>query len=428
MQNTVRCPKCNAEIDVEAILGQQIEEKYKRQFQQQISSLEKDYETKKLALTGREQALKEQSEAVSQEVERRTQTELAKQRKALEEKALARAKSELEVELTAAKEQAAESAQQLKALKETQLANERLKRQLESQRADIELEFEKKAQVIEEDQRRKFLATLNAEREEIAKRESEKNEERVAELEKQLSDARKAAEDAVRKAEQRSQQLQGEIQELNIENFLKAAFPFDQVYEVKKGTYGADVIQIVRNSIGKEAGTIMYESKNTQSFGGDWIDKMKAEAADANASMLVLITKAMPKGTEHTEFIDGVWVCPYKEFQGTAQVLRESLIKVSEAYASQTNKEDKVHRLYDYLTNGRFADQIKAVISGFNDLRDGYEKEKTAMQKIWKKRDSQLEMMVKNTTDFITQIQIIGGADIPQLASPEGELLTLTND
>ncbi|GHT16222.1 hypothetical protein FACS1894170_13650 [Planctomycetales bacterium] len=163
-------------------------------------------------------------------------------------------------------------------------------------------------------------------------------------------------------------------------------------------------------------------------FSKDWLEKMKTEAADAKADMLILVTKAMPKGVEHTEFMDGVWVCPLNEFQGTARILRDSLLRVSEAYSSQTNKEGKMHLLYDYLTNGKFVEQIKRVIDGFNELRSGYEKEKTAMQNIWKKRDRQLEMMQKNTTDFVTQIQVIAGSDVLQLEPPENELLTISQE
>jgi len=296
---------------------------------------------------------------------------------------------------------------------------------MESQKHANVLELEKKLAENDEQNRRLFGEQLKAEKESIAKQEAERNEKQVAELQKQLADAKKAAEDAVRKAEQGSQQLQGEVQELMIEEFLRATFPADEVEEVGKGKTGADVKQIVRNRIGLESGIIIYESKNTKSFQNDWVEKLKSDAEREKADVAVLVTKTMPKNMEYLGLMDGVWVCSVSELKGLVTALRESLIRLGDVRMSQTNKGEKMQMLYDYLTDGKFVEQIKRVVSGFNTLREGYQKEKEAMQKIWKKRDEQLEMMLRNTSDFVTQIQTIAGSSLPQLEAPEEELLAL---
>jgi len=421
----INCPVCKAEFDVEEVLGHQFEERYRQDYIRKSAELEKDYKRKESALAEKEAAVKEQAAAIDKQADDKAKAEIARREKIIAQQAAERIKSDYEVQVKSLTEAAADAEKRLQEHKKTQLDNERLKRQLESQRSDFELELEKKITASVDEQRKHFTERLKTESELIAKREAERNEERVAELQKQLADARKAAEDAVRKSEQRSQQLQGEIQELAIEEFLKTTFPYDQITEVKKGQYGADVVQIVRNSIGKDTGIMLYESKNTEAFNRDWIDKLKADAVEAKADVLIIVTKTMPKGIEHTVLMEGVWVCPVKEFQGTAMVLRESLIRLADAYSAQTNKEGKMQMLYDYLTNGKFVDQIKQVISDFNELRSGYEKEKQSMQKIWKKRDAQIEAMLKNTTSFVTEIQVIAGASLPRLDSPEDELLAL---
>ncbi|MDR0521747.1 MAG: DUF2130 domain-containing protein [Planctomycetaceae bacterium] len=421
------CPVCGADINVEEALGQ----KYQQEFRIKTTELENAVKKRESLLAQKEQSLKEQQTAleqqIAQKVAEQTKTEIAKQKQEILRQAENKIKSDYEIQLKSLAEAESETKKKLQELQNTALENARLKRLLDSQKQDTALEIEKKLAENDETNRKKFEAMLKAEAEIISKREAERQEEKVSELQKQLADAKKAAEEAARKADQRSQQLLGEIQELAVEEFLRETFPFDEISEVKKGQYGADAVQVVRNSFGNVAGTILYESKNTENYSKDWIEKMKAEAADSKADLLVLVTKAMPKGMEHTDYIDGVWVCPIKEFQGTARVLRDRLIRVSEAYASQTNKADRVQMLYDYLTNGNFVDQVKRVVTGFNELRDGYEKEKKAMQSVWKKRDAQIEMMMKNTIDFVTQIQIIGGSALPQLESPEEDLLTLGN-
>ena len=173
----------------------------------------------------------------------------------------------------------------------------------------------------------------------------EKNQMRFKELEKQLDDQKKLAEEMRRKAEQGSMQLQGEVQELAIQELLSSMFPYDEVNEVPKGVKGADVIHVVKNRIGNDCGKIIYESKRTKAFGKDWIDKLKSDAVLTKADVCILVTETMPDESDQIIQKEGVWICSFKDFKNLVIVVRDSMIKINEAYATQLNKGDKMHIL-----------------------------------------------------------------------------------
>jgi hypothetical protein len=261
---------------------------------------------------------------------------------------------------------------------------------------------------------------LQAEREQfsefIKKQEQEKNvlkekehQMQLLELKKQLEDQKKLTEEMVRKQGQGSMQLQGEVQELALEDLLKATFQFDVIEEVGKGAKGADVVQTVRNQLGQTCGKIIYESKNTKAFGGDWIDKLKHDMRSTQADIAVIVTETMPKDMDGFGMKDGVWVCTFIQIKSVAFLLRDSLIKINTALASQENKGDKMSLLYSYLTGTEFRQQIEAIVEGFTELQEGIQKEKNAMQKIWKEREKQLEKVLLNTTNFYGSVKGIAG-------------------
>ena len=178
---------------------------------------------------------------------------------------------------------------------------------------------------------------------------------------------------------------------------------------------GADVIHNVRNRLVVDCGKILYESKRTKSFVQDWIPKLKADAISVKADVLIIITEALPDGIDKIGQRDDVWICNFFDFKGLVMVLRESLINISEAYSTKTNKGEKMQMLYDYLTSNEFLLQANAIIEGFNGLQDSYIREKRAMERIWKEREKQLEKVLLNTNHFIGSIKGIAGNSIPQL-------------
>ncbi len=234
----------------------------------------------------------------------------------------------------------------------------------------------------------------------------------MREMEKQIEDQKRLVDEMKRKAEQGSMQLQGEAQELLLEELLQSTFPFDKIEEVGKGVRGADCIQTVRNQFGNEAGKIIYESKRTKDFANDWIEKLKTDMRNLGADVAVIVTQALPKDMERFGEKDGVYICTFVEVRSVALLLRNALLKIFEAKKSQDNKGDKMVMLYDYLTNSVFSEQWKAIREGFMSMKLSIQKERDAMEKLWKAREKQLEKVLLNAAHIKGSIEGIAGKDV----------------
>ena len=292
-----------------------------------------------------------------------------------------------------------------------------------------ELDFLQKEQAFKNKEEQLELTLqkrLNNEREKLANEirgiESQKLQQKedefrlkLAEKEKQLDDQKKLAEEMRRKAEQGSMQLQGEVQELLLEDILRTGFPFDKIVPVGKGVRGADCMQVVCNPFGNECGKIIYESKRTNNFSNDWIDKLKADMRLQGADIAVIVTQTLPKDMERFGERDGVYVCTFAEVKSLSIVLRTSIIKVFAITKNQENKGDKMHLLYDYLTSNEFAEQWKAIREGFMSMRLSIQRERDAMEKLWKAREKQLEKVLLNAAHIRGSIEGIAGADAVNL-------------
>lgn len=218
-------------------------------------------------------------------------------------------------------------------------------------------------------------------------------------------------------------QLQGEVQELAVEEWLAEKFPLDTVQEIKKGERGADCLQIVNTRTHQNCGTIYYESKRTKSFQPGWIEKFKADIREKNANIGVLVTDVMPLDMERLGLKEGIWICSFDEFKGLCTVLRESIIKISSAIVTQENKGDKMGMLYDFLTSNEFKLQIEAIVEGFTQMKSDLESEQRAMRSIWKKREKQIDKVLLNTTDMYGSIRGIAGNAVQTIS-----LLELSSD
>jgi hypothetical protein len=397
-ETLVSCPNCGHQFGIEDAVTHKLEEKIRTEFESKASSMAAEYDKK-------EQQLRKKSEDIDRQVEQKVKLE----REKLSERAKESAKAEYEEQIKALSDENETRRKQLQDLKKTQTENERLKRQLTDQKSELELEFEKQ-----------MTGRLNEETDKIRKREAKGVELKLKEKDKQLEDFKAQLDEMKRKAEQGSMQLQGEIQELALEEILTTLFPLDEIREVGKGVKGADTIQVVKNHLGMECGRIAYESKRTKKFAEDWIEKLKADALLEKADICVIVTQAMPEGMEKIGHRDGVWICQYHDVKGLAMVLRDSLIRVSGAVASQSNKGEKMQMLYDYLTGNEFRMQLEAIVDGFKSLKDGYEDEKLKMQKIWKEREKQLEKVLLNTVGMYGSIRGIAGSSVPEIKMLEG--------
>lgn len=416
MNNTtqIKCPNCGTSIDVQDILAHQLEAKIKQQYQAQLAEERQKYEQEQTKLQQEREAFEQKKKQENELFQQRLDAKLREERKTIEDRLKAQLEEEQADQFKALQRELNDKSEQIKELNLAKADIERLKREKDELRETVELDLQ-----------RRMNEQLQTERERIKKLEEEKNELKLRELQKQLDDQKKLTEEMKRKQEQGSMQLQGEVQELAIEEWLAMQFPLDSVEEVKKGARGGDCIQVVNTHNRVNCGRIYYESKRTKDFQPSWIEKFKADMREKGADVGVLVTDAMPAGFERMGIKDGVWICTYEEFKGLCTVLRETVIQIGLAVASQENKGDKMHMLYDFLTSNTFRMQVEAIVEGFSCMKNDLEKEKRAMQRIWREREKQIDKVITNTVDMYGSIRGIAGnaiQPVQALELPGGDL------
>jgi hypothetical protein len=392
---------------MEDAFAAEIEKEMRGKMATEWTKRKNELENERQQLAQIRQQVEQQKQSQQQELDKLLNEERSKLQATLSENIRKSVSATYENQLQVLQQANQEKEEKLKDARRQELDFLRKEQELLAKEQEIEISIQKK--LIEE---RNLLA------DKIRKEEADRNQLKehesmlkFRELEKQLEDQRKLAEEMRRKAEQGSTQLQGEIQELVLEELLKGAFPFDEVSEVGKGVRGADCIQLIRNQFGQECGKIIYESKRTKDFARDWVEKLKADMRSQGADIAILVTQAMPKDMERFGEKEGVWICTFAEVRALAHVLRDGIIKVAGALKTQENRGDKVHMLYGYLTSGEFAEQWKAIREGFMAMKISIQKEKDAMEKIWKAREKQLEKVLLNAAHIKGSIEGIAGTD-----------------
>lgn len=368
----------------------------------------------------RENQLKTQLEQKDREAALQLEQEKKKLAEMLEENLRKQLSGDYEVQMKLLKEQLANNDEKLKEARQKELNF--LKKEQELLNKEQELEIQLQKMLIEE--RSKLSDVIR--QEEIEKNRNKESEYqlKLKELEEKFEQQKKLAEEMKRKAEQGSMQTQGEVQELMLEEMLRNAFPYDVISEVAKGVRGADCIQTVRNRFGQDCGKIIFESKRTQAFSTEWIEKLKADMRSQGADVAVIVTQTLPKDLERFGEKDGVWICTFAEAKALVHVLREGIIKVATALKSEENKGDKMHMLYAYLTSNEFGEQWRAIREGFLSMRQSIVRERDAMEKLWKAREKQLEKVMLNMTHFKGSIEGIAGQDFELNLLEDGDETT----
>lgn len=243
---------------------------------------------------------------------------------------------------------------------------------------------------------------------------------RLKELEKQLDDQKKLAEEMRRRAEQGSMQLQGEAQELLLEEILREHFPHDLITEVGKGVEGADCMQIVRNPAGIEYGRIIFESKRTKGWSNIWLEKLRNDMRNKQADIAILVTTVFPKNMDCFGEKDGIWICTFKEVIALTSALRNAVVRIAETKKSEENKGEKMHMLYGFLTGTEFRQQVEAIVEGFVSMKNSIIKERMQMEKMWKEREKQIEKVLINTSGMYGSIKGIAGSSVGTIPLLEG--------
>ena len=379
---TVTCPKCQHNFEPTDAIREEVE----KELRGKMTDWQKKKEEETTAL------LAEQKITIENELAEKLKKEVGTQ---------------YEQKIKAMQQNESAMSKQVKDFQEKELAFLKQVQIIQAKEAELELELQRK--LIKE--RESLKAQIQKEETERGSLKDQEYQLKVKELEKQLDDQRKLAEEMKRKAEQGSMQMQGEVQELLLEELLKSSFPFDEIVEVGKGVRGADCIQVVRNNLGQEAGKIIYESKRTTAFAQEWIEKLKADMRSQGADIAIIVTQAFPKDMERFGEKEGVYICSYQEVKSVALLLRTALLKLFDAKKNQLNKGDKMSFLYDYLTSNEFNEQWKAIGEGFRQMRQSIQKERDAMEKLWKSREKQLEKVLLNAMHIKGSIEGIAGAD-----------------
>ena len=399
---TIKCPDCGYEFDISDVLYDQVEHELKKEYEAKLK-IERDksrIESEKLRQQQEqlEKARSEQQETIDKAIREKLQQET----KTLTARLSAQIRDEQSDQLKALEEELQAKSQQVKDLNKAKADIQRLKREKDEVQGKAEAEME-----------RKLGQQLNEEAQKIKDAEQERSAKLVTERDHVISQMKEQMEIMKRKAEQGSMQIQGEVQELIIEEWLASAYPLDTVEEIKKGARGGDCIQTINTRSQTNCGRIYYESKRTKMFQPLWIEKFKADIREKNASIGVLVTEAMPADMERMGYRDGVWICSFTEFKGLSNVLRESLISLNRVVSQQENRGDKMSMVYDFVTSDEYRLQVEAIVEGFTQMQSDLDSEKRAMASIWKKREKQIEKVLLNTSHMYSSIKGIAGNAIP---------------
>ncbi|MGZ3757891.1 MAG: DUF2130 domain-containing protein [Mucilaginibacter sp.] len=410
MATEVKCPSCGFGFPIEEVMAENYKKDLREKMQEYTRQKEDEYKRKE-----EDFALKQRQQ--QQQFEERLNAEKKQLQLTLEENLRKSITSDFENQLLMLQKSVTDSDEKLKASRQKELEFMQKEQLLKQREEELELVFQRKL-----NEERNTLA------DQIRKQETEKHnlkdteyQLKVKELEKQLDDQKKLAEEMKRKAEQGSMQLQGEVQELILEEQLRAYFPFDIISEVGKGVRGADCVQTVRNTFGQECGRIIYESKRTKDFSMDWIEKLKKDMRSIGVDVAVIVSQCYPKGMDCFGEKDGVWICSFDEVKAVSYILRDGIIKLSNLAKAQDNKGDKMHLLYDYLTSSEFSEQWKAIREGYMSMRVSIQRERDAMEKLWKAREKQLEKVLLNAAHIKGSIEGIAGSDVIQLSLTDDE-------
>lgn len=405
-EQTIQCPKCGESISIDAVLTKQVEEKIKKSF-------EAEQKIKERVLAQRTEELQKQADEITKSklnIDLEVTEKVNKLLTAEKMKLFAEARTEAE------KEQAQKTAlleEQLKS-KEDKL-KEATKNEVELRKEKIKLEEDKRTFELEKIRQLEESRTVIIE--EANKKAAEEQQYVIAQLKKQLMDATKAKDELARKLEQGSQQTQGEVLELELEDLLKTEFPNDVIVPVPKGTKGADIIQTVLNRSNRECGKIIWESKKTKSWSEGWIQKLKDDQRAIKADIAVIVSSALPENVQGFVFRDGVWICDIKLACALATALRINLEAITREKAASVGKNEKVEVLYDYLTGVGFRQRVEAIIESFTCLEEGLRKERIAYEKIWAEREKQIKKMMTNTVGMYGDMS--GLVTLPQIKQLE---------
>jgi len=368
MNDTIICPNCKKPIPLTEALSHQIQEKYQKAYRQR-------FEDEKLKL------------------EANLRTQLSK-----------KIKEEMEFQIRDKSEEIGELRKQNKMLQDQLLELNRLMRQLKTESEQRQMEFEKR---------------LSQEQEKIRQEEQKRiNQEykfKILEYQKKEEAALKLAEDYKRKLEQGSQQLQGDVLEIELKNILKREFPYDEIKDVPTGVRGADILQVVKNNFGKSCGTIIWESKRTKAWSDGWINKLKEDQRRIKAEVAIIISQILPDGVKHFSQRDGIWIGDYESLLGLGLLLRNTLLELSTVKSAVAGKQEKKEILWNYLTSIDFRHRLEAIYDSYEQAKVYLDKEKEFFRRKWAREEKNIQLLMENLLGVHGDLEAIIGRSLPEM-------------
>jgi hypothetical protein len=398
---TITCPKCKTEIRLTESLAAPLIEAKKQEFEERLARQREDFEAREMDLKNREEALSKARENLDDKVSEKLKLERTKI--VAEEAKKARLASAKDLEQ---KDNEVEELQEILKQRDVKLAEAqkeqvgliRKQRELDDAKRELDLTVEKRIQ--------EGLATV---RDQARKEAEEELKLKVLDREQTIKSMANQIDDLKRRVEQGSQQIQGEVMELELEAILRAKFPMDLIEPVPKGEFGGDILHRVLGPLGQLCGTILWESKRTKNWTDSWLSKLRDNQRAAKAELAILVSQALPKDVDTFELIDGVWVTHPRAVLPVAVTLRYSLIEVALARQAGEGQQTKMEMVYQYITGPRFRQRVQAIAEAFSSMNEDLDKEKKVITKQWAKREEQIDRVMRSTVGMYGDIQGIAG-------------------
>jgi hypothetical protein len=403
----ITCPNCKSEIKLTESLAAPLLDSTRRQFERKLAEKETEVARREATIREQQEAVAKAKLAIDQQVSEKL--EAVRVKIAAEETNKARLLFSTDLdqktrELSSLQEVLKERDEKLRVAQSAQAELIRKQRELDDAKREFDLTVEKRVQ--------ESLATVR----EKAKQEAEEGLRlKVAEKEEIIEGMKRQIEHLQRKAERGSEQLHGEVLELELEDVLRQQFPTDSILAVPKGTHGGDIIQVVNDSSGVECGIILWETKRTKNWNDAWLPKFRDDQREAKAHFAVLVSFELPKGLTTFDNVQGVWVtCPACALP-LAQALRLGLLQLANHRRAADGKQSKMELLYDYLSGQEFRHRIEGIVECFIALKEDLDSEKRAMQRAWSKREKQLERATAQAAGLHGDLSGLIGKALPAI-------------
>lgn len=394
---TIKCPQCGEDIPLSKALTQELDHKLKHQLDQQ----KKEYEQK---LEKQEKSIQEKLD-----LEKKKLWKVA-QEKALEkiEKEIKEDKEKSEKELKELQEELKSKAKKLEESEKNELDLRKKARELEDKEKKMELEMARKM----DEERKKII-------EQTKKEEAEQHRLKEQEQQKLVEMMKRQIDDLKRKAEQGSMQIQGEVQEDDLKELLTSSFVTDDISDVPTGAKGADLVQKINAKVGNHTGTIIWESKNTKAFSEGWISKLKSDQGLVKADIAILVSQTLPDDIKGFGLKNGVWVVSYVHIIPLVNALRIQLIEVAKVKQSLVGRDEKMDLLYKYLSGPQFKNRVENIVMAFVNMKSDLDTEKRSFNRIWSKREKEIEKVILSTSNMYGDLQGIIGGSLPGIEQLE---------